>query len=176
MIDLSLDSKYDFQLCSSTNKNQLKIKFTISEYKPLIVRFATEKFNSIEENVNNGIKILFYTDKDNADNYWIPHKEDIKEAIQNLKILLKTQLGEVRENKKIGSELIRLKHKDIYSKEVLDEIKKITTEKVISIFENDNFIVDAYPQRNNEANYFYNQVIMVNIKSTIGNFEYNFSL
>ena len=154
-IDFFLDSHGDisFEAAPQEELEQFVFNFHYATSDSLLFNFFTE-INGAKERTADMLQFNFNTysilyDKKNR---LISGDDFIKQAI---KIQLETELGTIRENGSIGSNLFRYRHMFMNEEEVINQITRIATEAVQVIVPNSE--VKVYMQKT--AYYdFYNAI------------------
>lgn len=134
MIDFELNKFGDIKFAeNSVNYPQLKISFQMSDSFPkLRINFHT-KDRGLK---NNGLKIMFGLKEEAPNNgiAYIPCVRTDSEKAQSISIRLKTELNELnRYYGNFGSELIRIRHKDLKTVGNHNVVKEYTSDAISDI-------------------------------------------
>lgn len=135
MIDLKLTDSGDIDMTEDMSDHQkCNISFYLAKYMPQRISFTCIPSKTNIKNIKHDFRITFQcvdfdicTDKP----YIV---QDIDESIQNLRIRLKTELGDVTYNQSLGSELWKTRHETYYGKNegsILEKIKSIVEEELV---------------------------------------------
>jgi hypothetical protein len=158
MQDFKITNSGDLAFSNDIFTETMTIKFVMAKYPSFLLSFKTEEKN---ENIKpEGFTISFDTNKQpNTSSKFASVKEN-NEIAQAIRIRIRSELGELRNNSSIGSVLLLHKHKRINSEEPIEQIKSIINNIVSNITE-EEFYVEVV-QENGSGN-FYCQNITVYI-------------
>ena len=150
MIDLKLTDSGDIDMTEDISDNpKCHISFYIAKYTPQRISFTCIPDNINSKTEKHDFQISFqtkdldiYTDKSSI-------VQDIDESMQNLKIRLKTELGDVVYNQSLGSELWKTRHGVYYGQNeasILERIRSIVEEELVKCVDQkylDNIDIDV---------------------------------
>lgn len=137
MIDLKITNNGDLELCRNKMYPDMRIRFFVSPYPGLRLRFLQgEEFK--EKTVPAGTaKISFRTKRLPAyKGISVPLITKRKEIRQRIMVRLRTEYGDIVTKPDFGSEIVTLKHKDINSEEVQQMLHDIVLDQVSDILKN----------------------------------------
>lgn len=159
MYDLKLTDTGDIDMSFNTVISRFKLSFGISKYKSQCVSFIVSNSQSTPQ--KRGITVKFKTNNndDSLSAFESNHVVDIQEAVQNIRLLLKTELGDTKIDG-FGSELYKLKH-SIMNDVNLEKIRSVIGDIVRNVFDDDT--IDIVVERIDTDGYFYCQSVVVSI-------------
>lgn len=172
MIDFKLNNLGDIDFEMANRYPAYQIDFVISKRKVYVVSFMTKNEKNIIP-MSNNYKIIFQTRvKDPKIKKKIIAVSDDIETLQAIAIRLKTELGELKYNKNLGSELSRMMHQDLLSETTLKLIEKYSEEAVKDI--NEELTAKATIEETD--GYFGLETIKIHIYNKTGNMIYEYIL
>ena len=135
MIDFSLADNGDLDIKTAVKFPAFKLDFKINPQQTLLVTFDTN-LKQIKPEPKNLFKITFdidlHREHKSISNTTIKDKAELAQAVA---IRLKTELGEMDFLKTLGSELVLMRHEDLKSDTVLENVKTYVSNAVSDILE-----------------------------------------
>ena len=123
MIDIEINNRGDFVSRNELKHPVLKLSWIINKTDALKLSFDIGR-NMYDPPENNGLKLSFkIKNKEDKKIFSIVRKEN--ELRQRILILLRTELGELVNNKSLGTEIVQQKHRDILDESVLKAVHDI---------------------------------------------------
>lgn len=125
MIDLKIDNKGDLELRSQPRLPRFVLEFRHADYPIFSMQFMQRQGHEKPDKPKNGFTVDFHVgDKsglyDEAKNiHAVTGSEELK---QRVIMHMRTEKGETRLASNLGSELARLKHKNLTNKRIRQEI------------------------------------------------------
>lgn len=156
MFDLALTDSGDIDFSITESLPHCKVSFLISEYNGQIVNFITTPKKQIK--ATGQCKVSFEFVKEDTYQMQAEALEDIDESIQAIKLQLRTELYDVRNNA-LGTNFYQYKHNVIRKDEDLEEIRYAASQIVHSILPEADVIV----QFETSSGYFYCQTVRITI-------------
>lgn len=135
MTDLMLTKSGDLMFVSEVRaQNFVKLSFCISDTNVCKISFFIEDSNPIKASPTQ-VKIKFELD-DQKKTYTskVVNKKDFSKQLCLFRI--KTQLGELKARKEIGSKIQEVKHKFLYSDETKARVQAIVKEAIKDVYPN----------------------------------------
>lgn len=150
MWDFKITNSGDLAFSNDIFAETMTVRFVTAKYPSFLLCFKTEE--SSENKKSEGFVVTFDTNKElNLGNKFAGIKEN-DEIAQAIRIRVRSELGELKNNIGIGSTLLLHKHKKIDPKKTIEQIKSIVSDIVASITEKE-FSVEAI-QENGSGNFF----------------------
>jgi phage baseplate assembly protein W len=161
--DFALTEKGDILFKQNTSKSKpIKICFAITNGKAIKIKLRTEDCSPLIGS-DNGIKISFNNGQnENNKKAIIFYDNDAK--IQAIKIRLQTALGDTAGRQSLGSKLETVKHKQLYDKNVQQQVISMVKEAIQDIMPNADVRVKPVATKSDRG---YTQKIVIYI------YEYN---
>lgn len=142
MIDLQATNNGDIMLRRNKTYTDMKIQFFVSEHPACRLRFLQGKESREQEVPLSMMKISFRTKHQTASNEKtaiLLEKE--AEIRQRIILCLRTEHGDIAAKPDFGSNIVSMKHRDIRSCEVQQELKDIVMTTVSGILETPEVMV-----------------------------------
>lgn len=164
MIDLKLDTRGDIILDETPDNSRIKVSFGISPYPILKITFRQQKeydtdAEIYQPNSSNKIKIKFKTIAMPTGNQVGISCYDKEEIKQRIRILLKTNLGEISSKEDFGTLLNNYRHKDLTQQSIRTTIEEQVEADLANILENPS--VMARHERINSIFYYQNLTLYI---------------
>lgn len=142
MVDLLLTATGDVAFIETKEeKSRLKLTFFKTSGKAVKINFYTENIEEPKAS-NNGLTIKFNIENIKNNKRILTVKNDAY-RVQQIKMRIKTSLGELPERTNIGSTLETVIHKRLYDSDVISKTKSIITEALTDIIE--DLYIEAEP-------------------------------
>lgn len=146
MIDLKATNSGDIELRRNRTYPDMKIEFFVSEQPACRLRFLQGKESREDVLPLSTMKISFRTKHQAASNgktaILLEKEAEIKQRIM---LCLRTENGDIATKPDFGSNIVLMKHRDIRSREVQQELKDIVLATVSGILEEPE--VTVVPER-----------------------------
>lgn len=170
MIDFALTDKGDLILDEQPMLVKFRLDFRLAQLPGFKLKFFQAPYQDVVK--NNHFKITFDV-KAHSDvaKYRAALAEDIEEAVQQVKIRLRTELTELPQRQTVGSQLRLMKHERLNNTLNLSRIRQMTIDAVSSIVAN----VEVVAKAEAGIGHFYCQNVNIYIYSD-GILFYKFSL
>jgi len=140
MIDIAVNNSGDFILEQKLNMPKMKLFWAESPHQVLRLLFRTGR-NTDEPRNKDGLRLSFRVNE--APPLKSCHAaHDIEELRQRIRILLRTELTEIKSDESYGTTLRREKHKDITNLALHETIRKIVLEAVSDYLANPKVYVE----------------------------------
>lgn len=159
MIDFKINNSGDLVLRNNADYPKFKLNFSVSKHPAMCISFNT--VNSIyeeDEIAPKSMEIRFETDTYSSNGVSNSSVNDIDQIKQLIMLRARTEYGDLA-NIPFGSNMYLMKHLDIRSKEVHNNIQKIIYDIVKDLLDNPSVIVKV--EKSNS--YFYCQNINIYI-------------
>ena len=164
MIDLKIDTRGDIILDKAPNNPRVKISFGISPYPIFKVIFRQQKEYDTDADIykpdsSNRIKIKFKTVAMPTGNQVGISCYDEEEIKQRIRILLRTNFGEISSKEDFGTLLNNYRHKDLTQKAIRTTIEEQVEADLVNILDNPS--VMARHERVNSQFYYQNLTLYI---------------
>lgn len=134
MLDLLINDRGDLVSDSPLNYPKLNIKWAAAKNPILKIMFRTGLNKEDFSAPSDSFKMMFYTDKPEAldEAYSLRDNEELK---QRIKVLLRTELGDIQDAVNYGTIIVKNKHLDITSDTVIASVQSAVLSAVSDILE-----------------------------------------
>lgn len=158
--DFMINDNGDIVFVTNDLKNKrINAKFYISSNKPLNIKFNIDRVSKTNKE-QHMLNVLFNLEKI-KNNKTIYSVSDTSYIAQQIKMRLKTSLGELPLRRTYGTELERYMHKDINDKTIQKGIEQIVLGAISDLLNDYSVKVFPYINKNNK----YEQVMKIYIYS-----------
>lgn len=154
MIDFKINEVGDILLEDQPQtKSPLKIKFAIDSKPKLKINFRTKTRQHSRQD-SKKLKVNFKISKDEETYKRVGIVKDNSELAQSIAIRLKTELNELQNFfNDFGSELSRMRHKDLISPKYNDKIREYVEYAIKDILSSNNVSVSVDRMIEDESNF-----------------------
>lgn len=141
MLDLQIDNRGDLVSTDPLDYPKLNIRWVAAKNPILKILFRTGLNKEDYSAPKDSFKLMFYTSKPE------PLKEfntinSTEELKQRVKVLLRTELGDIQDSSTYGTSLIADKHLDITSAAVVNSVQSIVLEAVTDLLDEPSVVVE----------------------------------
>ena len=150
MLDFKITNSGDLAFSNEIFTETMTVKFIVSRHPSFLLRFKTDE--KTENEKSDGFIVTFDTNKEPDLSNKIASTKENDEIAQAIRIRIRNELGELRNNIEVGSTLLLYKHKVIESGKLIEKIESIVNNIVSSITDKE-FTVKAV-QENGSGNFF----------------------